>query len=458
MAQKSYLFQSVIAENQPFVLGGRGIYLTVEDPVTHEVREIIDGNTSASVGSLGHGDPDIVQAMKDAAEECAYSFPLTTENHNAEDLAQFIVTHSPKDTFAAAVFVGSGSEANENMLRLVYQYHIENGQPQRSRFISRNQSYHGFTIGSISIADSNRFYNYKPVSLPAEQCLKVSECYEYQKRKPDESLEQYKDRLVKEVEDTFISAGPDTIGAFICETVSGSSLGCATPVPGYLEGIRDICHKYGALFVLDEVMCGMGRAGTYHAWEQFLPLNKGPDIQTIGKTLGSGYVTIAGVLVSPAVRDVFVNGSGVMPSAHTYQSHSFNCKVTLAVQKKIFENNLIENSKKMGDYLNASLKEKLKDSKIIGDIRGVGTFQGVELIKDKATKEPFDPKLNLGHRLADICYKDGMQILGLDGTVDGKKGDHMMFSPAYTVTKEEIDKIVSVFVQACDELEKELGL
>lgn len=449
----SAILQTAIVQ-LPIVLSGRGVYITVKDPETGEVREMLDGNSGASVSSIGHADEEIKEKMRDAVDKAIYNFPLLTTNVPSEELAQFVIDES-NGAFEAATFTGSGSESNENALKIVRKYHITNGDLKRVKFISRKQSYHGFTIGAMSIGDNLRKYEFSDILMPEEITPKTSQCYPYRMMKEGETLDQYKDRLLQDLEDVFIKEGPNTIAAFIAETVTGSTFGCSLPVPGYLDGCRDICHKYGALFYLDEVMCGMGRMGTLHAWQQFMT-GPGPDIQTNGKTLGAGYVTIASIMVAPRVMAVFRENNASISGAQTYHSHAFNCQVALEVQKKVKRDNLIGNIREVGNYFGNTLREALKDAKTVGDVRGAGGFWAVEFVKDKATKEPFPKEVGYGSKMTKKLYQNGLFTLGGGGTVDGVLGEHSLFSPAFSVTKAEADAMIKIVVQTVSEMEAEL--
>ncbi|CAM9010637.1 unnamed protein product [Wickerhamomyces anomalus] len=450
--EQSAILQTSIKQ-LPVAVSGKGVYITVKDPKTGQLKELLDGSSGAAVSSVGHGDEEIKQKMIEAVQDQIYTFPILTSNEQSEKLARFLIANSKEGAFETATFTGSGSESNENMLKLVRKYHIENGDFKRIKFISRNQSYHGFTIGALSIADNFRKREFQDILMPESITPKALQCYPYRFKNKSESLEQYKDRLLQNLEDVFQKEGPDTIGAFIAETVVGSTFGCNPPIPGYLDGCKAICEKYGALFVLDEVMCGMGRVGSFNAWEQFMTTG-GPDIQTIGKTLGAGYVTIAGILVSPKVMKVFRENNAQIAGAQTYHSHSFNCQVSLAVMEKVVRDGLIDNIKEQGNYLGAQLAEVLKDSKYVGDVRGKGGFWAIEFVKDKETKEPFPADAKFSYKFAEKLYDNGVFCLNGNGTVDGILGDHALFSPAYSITKEEVDLIVSAVKKTVDELEK----
>ncbi|OWB80438.1 transferase activity protein [[Candida] boidinii] len=453
--EASYVFQSVIKDKSPMVVSSKGLYLTVEDPKTGEHKVILDAMTGAAVGSLPHHDEDIVEAMCDAARNSTYTFGLYISNYAAEQLGKFICDRSD-GAFASSLFTGSGSESNENAMKFVKQYHLERGDKKRFRFISRKQAYHGFTTGALSIGDGIRKRDYVDILLTDDQCPKVSQMYPYRHMKEGETSEQYGQRLVDELEQCFIDHDPETIAGVFMETVGGSSFGTCVPVPGYLDGCKKVCEKYGALFVLDEVMCGLGRCGAYHAWQKYMTTG-GPDLQTIGKTLGSGFVTLSGVLISPKVKNVIAAGSGATAGAQTYHSHDFNCRVGLAVQQKIDRDNLVENSEKMGLYLEEQLKSKLSDSPVVGDIRGAGLFWSLEFVKDKKTKETFPTDVKFCYRLQDKCFENGITTMAFSGTVDGLNGDHISIAPAYTITKPDIDSIVEIMAKSVDQMAAEVS-
>ncbi|GME81304.1 unnamed protein product [Ambrosiozyma monospora] len=280
--------------------------------------------------------------------------------------------------------------------------------------------------------------------------------------------EEYTKELLAELEQCFIDNDPSTICGVIFETVGGSTIGTPTPPKGYLDGAKAICDKYGALFMLDEVMCGMGRCGypfTFMHPDFGLSNGAGPDICTVGKTIGSGFVTLAGVLISPKIKKAIDEGSGYIMGAQTYHSHDFNCRVGLAVQKKIYSNNLIENCRVVGAYLKEQLQTKLKDNKIVGDIRGAGDFLSIEAVKDKATKEPFNPKLGVASLIAKRALDKGLYVMGLTGCIKSEiqpngsvvaYGDHITMAPAFSFTKEHADFISTTLAEVFAELEKEL--
>lgn len=458
LMQNSFIFQAKIAEQVPRVISGKGIRITVENPKTGKVTEVIDGMTGAAVGALGWGDPEVVEIINRAARNTFYSYPAVLGNEYSEELAKYYISNSPPGAFAAALWTGSGSESNENAMKIIRQYHVEKGNFNKTKFISRKTSYHGFTLGALSISSNARAHRFQEILLPQDQCLKMEACYPYRNKADDETLEQYSARLLLGLEMMILKENPKTIGAVIVETLPGTSLGTSPPTPGYLLGIRKLCTKYDILFMLDEVMCGTGRAnpnGGLNCWENYLAPGEGPDIQSVGKALGSGYVTIAGVLVSPKVRDVFINGSGSILGSHTYSGHAFNCFVALEIQKRVKKLKLTENIFKMGNYMGALLTEELADAAIVGDIRGLGGFWSLELVKNTQTKEYFPFSLDLAHRLQDKCFDNGLNIMGTQGCANGF-GDIILLAPAFIVTKDDVDAIVHIVVMSIRDLEHEL--
>ncbi|GMM29052.1 hypothetical protein DAMA08_017680 [Martiniozyma asiatica (nom. inval.)] len=462
MTQDSYVFQRVISEIAPMLTKADGMYVTYENPNTKEQKTIIDAMTGAAVGSLGHQDKDIINAMCDAAHSSNYSFGMYMGNYASEELSKFVIDNSPANHFASALWVGSGSEANENAMKIVKQYHLESGDSKRYKFISRLNAYHGFTIGALSIGDGIRKNDFKSILLSEDQTPKVSACYPYRGVKEGMTEQDYTNQLLKELEDTFIENDPSTVAGVFLETVGGSTFGTVPPPKGYLDGVREICHKYGALFVLDEVMVGLGRSGKYHCYQKFMDTN-GPDIMTIGKTIGSGFVTLAGVMISPKVKDAIVAGSNKANGAQTYHCHEFNCKIGLAVQKKIIENELFVKGAQVGEYMMQSLGEKLKNSKIVGDIRGLPLFFSLEFC-NPITKEPFNPNFGLCYKIQEKCLANGITSMAFQGTAgakvnsDGTRtaiGDHISLAPAYIITNKEADIIVDAMVKSVNDAEAE---
>lgn len=315
-------------------------------------------------------------------------------------------------------------------------------QPQRIRFISRREGFHGVTLGSLGAGGHlTRRALYEP--LLSKNTSHVSPCNAYRGQKDGETDDQYVARLKQELDAEFQRVGPDNVIAFIAEPVVGAAAGCVPALPGYFPAMREVCDKYGALLVLDEIMSGMGRCGTLHAWEQEGVV---PDIQTIGKGLGGGYAAVAAILINNRVVDVLDKGTGAFSHGHTYQGHPIACAAAAEVQTIIKEERLVENCAAMGKVLEKGLKARLSDHPNVGNIRGKGLFWGIELVKDKLTKQPFDPKETIAMSIHEHGMEEPFNISLYPGTgvADGKTGDVVMISPPYTVTQDEIEKIVDL--------------
>lgn len=458
-APVSRVFQAGVDQKLPEVISGNGTRFTIKDPYTGKTKELLDGMTGAAVGSLGWGDSDVVEYINEAAKACTYQYSSNIGNKYAEELAKFYIDQCPEGAFASAIWTTSGSEANETALRTIRQYWLELGKPQKIKNLSRYTSYHGFTTGTLSIGDSNRAAPFKDILLPSTQCVKLPEYLPFHYKKAGESDEDYSLRLLKEYEEIILKEDPDTIASLSVETISATSCTTSCPTKSYIYGLRKLCDKYDILFHLDEVMCGTGRInpnGGLCTWENFLPPDEGPDLQAVGKTLGSGYVTIAGLLVSPKVKNVFVNGSNFINGSFTYSSHAFNCYVALKIQQKVISQGLPKNIFELGNYLGAQLKEKLADSKMVSDVRGLGGFWTVEFLQNKQEKVPFDRMLGVSTLVKKACQENGLNLLGAQDNIRGVGGDFIMFAPAFVVTKQDMDEMVAITCKSVAEVEAQL--
>jgi len=331
-------------------------------------------------------------------------------------------------------------------IKLARQYFIESGQPNRERFIARRQSYHGNTLGALAAGgNARRREPYAP--LLSQAFSHVTPAFAYHEMRDGESEADFVVRLAAELEAEFQRLGPDTVAAFIAEPVVGATAGCAPAPEGYFRAVRDICNRHGALLILDEVMCGMGRTGTRHAWEQE---GIAPDIQAIAKGLGGGYQPIGAMLASGRIIDTIAHGSGAFQHGHTYLAHPLACAAALEVQRVIGEERLLDQVKARGCLLERRLTERFGNHRHVGDIRGRGLFWAVELVADRATRKPFDPGLKLNQRVKAAAFERGLACYPAGGTVDGRSGDHVLLAPPYIATAEDIDMIVDRLGHAVD--------
>jgi adenosylmethionine-8-amino-7-oxononanoate aminotransferase len=424
----------------PTAVGGDGIYLRLADGT-----RIIDGSGGAAVACLGHGNGRVAEAVGRQAGTMAYAHTGTFSSQPAEELAHIVLDGEPGG-LSHAYFCSSGSEGTEAALKLARQYFVEIGQPQRTHFIARRQSYHGNTLGALGAGGNMmRRALYEPILAPAFSL--VSPCFAYHFKSSDESDQQYVDRLADELEAEFRRLGPDTVIGFLAEPVVGATTGCVTALPGYFKRVREICNHHGALLILDEVMCGMGRTGTMHAWEQE---GISPDLQIVAKGLGGGYQPIGGVLIHSKIVQAINTGSGGFMHGHTYQAHPVACAAALEVQRIIRDDKLLDNVRAMGSRLESGLIERFGNHRHVGDVRGRGLFWALEFVTDRATKAVFDPRLKINERVKREALSRGLAIYPMGGTIDGKQGDHVIVAPPYIATAADIDTIVDRLGSAVD--------
>ena len=428
----SHVLHRTLHADLPLATGAEGMVLTLADG-----RRIIDGSGGAAVACIGHGNRRVVAAIAAQAGRLDYVHTAFVSSDPAEQLADELLAHEPGG-LVRAFFTSSGSEAMEAALKLARQYHLERGDPGRLHFIGRRQGYHGTTIGTMAVGGHKaRRAPYEPL-LPAG-FSHVSPCFAYHGQDQGESDAAYVARLEAELEAEFQRVGPGRVIAFVAETVVGATTGAVAAVPGYFPAMRAVCDRHGALLILDEVMCGMGRTGTTHAWEQEDVV---PDLQAVAKGLGGGYAPIGALLVGGRVIDALRAGSGSFMHGQTYQGHPIACAAALEVQRIIREDGLLANVQAMGARLRAGLEAALGQHAQVGDIRGRGLFQAVELVADRDTRTPFDPALAVADRIKAAGMAHGIMVYPSAGTLDGVAGDHFIVAPAYTVTADQVDEIV----------------
>ena len=441
------VFYRELRRDMPVAVGGEGVYL-----IDAEGKRYLDASGGAAVSCLGHNDPDIIRAIKAQLDELAYAHTGFFTTKPAEDLAELLIGAAPPG-IGMVYFVSGGSEAVEAALKMARQYHIETGQPTRTRFIARRQSYHGNTLGALAVGGNRwRREPYKEMLGPASH---IAPCYAYRGRRDDESEEAYGRRVADELEAEILRLGPRSVAAFVAETVGGATAGVLPPVPGYFKRIREICDRYGVLLILDEVMCGMGRTGSLFACEQD---GVAPDMVCIAKGLGAGYQPIGAVLVTEAIYRAFEDGSGAFQHGHTYMGHATACAAALAVQRKVRDAGLLDNVRRQGAALAQALDDRLGNHAHVGDIRGRGLFLGVELVADRATKEPLDPTLKVHARIKRAAMARGLICYPGDGTADGARGDHILLAPPFIIDAGQVADLVDRLGDAIDAALTEAGV
>ena len=420
---------------------GEGVYVYDKDG-----KAYIDGSGGAAVSCLGHNHPRVREAIQKQLDILPYAHTGFFTNEPAEALAQKLVDRTP-DGFGQGrvAYLGSGSEAMEAALKLARQHFYEQGQTERHRIIARGMSYHGNTLGALAIGGhAGRRKPYAPMLMEVSH---ISPCYAYRLQEEGEGDEEFGQRVADELDAEIQRLGPNTVAAFVAETVGGATQGAIVPAPGYFTRIREICDRYGILFIADEVMCGMGRTGTLYACEQE---SVTPDLFTIAKGLGAGYQPIAAVIASEKTVQPILDGSGLLGNGHTYMSHAAACAGAMAVIDTIEQDDLLANVRGRGEQLTDLFRERFGQHPNVGDIRGRGLFQALEFVENRETKQPFDRSRKFAGKLKNRGMANGLICYPGSGTIDGSQGDHVLIAPAFITENQHIEEIV-------DKLEKSIN-
>ncbi|MEO0622956.1 MAG: aspartate aminotransferase family protein [Pseudomonadota bacterium] len=429
MSDASHVFPRHSALKPPTVVGGEGCYL-----IDAEGKRYLDGSGGAAVSCLGHGDRDIIEAVKAQLDKIAFAHTGFFTSEPAEALADLLIETAPEG-LDRVYFVSGGSEGAEAAIKLARQVHVERGQPERRHLIARKQSYHGNTLGALSAGGNLwRRRQFEPILLDVSH---IDPCYAYRNQQDGESAEAYGKRAAAALEAEILRLGPETVMAFMAEPVVGATLGAAQPAPGYFRHVREICDRYGVLLILDEVMCGMGRTGTLWACEQD---GISPDIAVIAKGLGAGYQPIGAMLCTAEIYDSIAAGSGFFQHGHTYLGHPSAAAAGLAVMQKL-TGGLVDRAAQQGETLARALEGRFGQHPHIGDIRGRGMFRGLEIVADRETKTPFDPERRIAPRLKKAAFEEGLICYPMQGSVDGRSGDHVLLAPPFIITDDQIGEL-----------------
>ncbi len=426
----SHVFPRHTKSDLPTAVGGEGCYL-----IDSTGKRYFDGSGGAAVSCLGHGDREVTEAIKTQLDTLAFAHTGFFTSHPAEALADYLIERAPEG-LDRCYFVSGGSEAVEAAIKLARQYHIERGETGRHRLISRKQSYHGNTLGALAAGGNT--WRREPFAPLMIDTTHIAPCYEYRGREEGETAEQYGLRVADELETEIQRLGPETVMAFIAEPVVGATLGAVPPVEGYFRRIREICDRHGILLILDEVMCGMGRTGSLFACDQD---GVRPDILCIAKGLGAGYQPIGAALCSAEIYQAIEQGSGFFQHGHTYIGHPTACAGALAVVQAMEDRALIPRVNEMGALLKSALEAEFGQHPHIGDIRGRGLFQGLEIVENRETKEPFDPARGVNKRFKKAAFEAGLISYPMGGTIDGRRGDHVLLAPPFIVEEAHVGEI-----------------
>jgi len=435
----SHLIHRSLRQTPPVAVRAEGMYLIDADG-----RAYIDASGGAAVSSLGHGHRDVIAAMHRQIDRCAYAHTAFFTTDVAEELADTLVAGAPEG-IDGVYLVSGGSEAMETALKLARQYVVENGEPDRTLFIARRQSYHGNTLGALAVGGNA--WRRKPFAPLLMNVARVSPCYEYRDRQAGQSQDDYTGALLAELETAILTAGAHNVIGFVAEPVVGATGGAIPPTPGYFHGVRALCDHYGILFIADEVMCGMGRTGTMYAIEQD---GVAPDLIAVAKGLAAGYQPIGAVLARERIVACLRDGSGAFLHGHTYIGHPVAAAAALAVQQVIARDGLLAQVRSRGDCLRRLLIDAFGDHPHVGDMRGRGLFMALEFVRDRESKAPFAPEKKLHAVLKNAAMARGLMVYPMGGTIDGQHGDHVLLAPPFIASEADLAEIVSRLADAVD--------
>ena len=428
----SHVFPRHTKNMPPLALSGEGCYL-----FDASGKRYFDGSGGAAVSCLGHGDPEVIEAVKTQVEKLAFAHTGFFTSEPAEKLADLLIANAPGE-LDRVLFVSGGSEANEAAIKLARQYFVEKGETNRRFLIARRQSYHGNTLGALAVGGNQwRRKQFSPLLVDVSH---ISPCFEYADRDPEESTFDYGQRVAQELEDEILRLGTDSVIAFLAEPVVGATAGAVPAVEGYFTRIREICDRYGVLLILDEVMCGMGRTGHLFACEAD---NVTPDIACIAKGLGAGYQPIGAMLCSSEIYRAIEEGSGFFQHGHTYLGHPVAAAAGCAVLEAILSRGLVSRVRRMGERFDKALKDQFSEHAHVGDIRGRGLFRGIELVADKVSKSSFAPEKRLAAGIKRAAFDQGLICYPMSGTRDGVNGDHILLAPPFIIEDDQIDEVVT---------------
>ncbi|MGF1695464.1 aspartate aminotransferase family protein [Vibrio lamellibrachiae] len=427
----SHIFHRHCQSALPTISHGRGAYL-----YDTRGKKYLDACGGAAVSNLGHDNAHVKQAIQHQLDDVPYAHTGFFTSQVAEDLATKIASLAP-DSLNHVYFTSGGSEAVEAALKVTRQYFLEQGKPQKTQFIARHQSYHGNTLGALSVGGNH--WRRDPFKAIMPSSHHINPCYPYRFQAQGESDDAYALRSASELEASILEIGAENVMAFVAEPIVGATSGAVVPSAGYFSQIRKICNRYDVLLILDEVMCGVGRSGRFFAFEYE---NIVPDIVTMAKGLGAGYQPIGATLVSSKIYDTIAQGSGFFQHGHTFMAHPMACAASLATINYIQDNDLITQVALVGQSLQEKLHDTLNHQSYIGEIRGRGLFIGLELVKDKESKQPHPASDQLAKKLKATAMDEGLMIYPMGGTIDGSQGNHILLAPPFIIDDHQSDEIV----------------
>jgi adenosylmethionine-8-amino-7-oxononanoate aminotransferase len=428
-------------EGMPRIARGAGSYL-----YDSTGKRYLDGSGGPAAFCLGHGNREINAAIAAQLGQvaCGYRYLFTSEP--LEQLTEVILKHCGPE-FGQLVFASDGSEATEGAMKVALQYWDARGRPGKRRFISRQRSYHGSTLGALSLSGFAERRAPFERSLLAVEFVSAANAY---RPPPGVDPVNLAAALARELEERILALGPDNVAAFVFEPVVGAAGGVVPAPPGYAAAVREVCTRHEVLLVADEVMCGSGRCGTWCALEHD---GVKADIIAVAKGLAGGYIPLAATIYRGEIAATIADAHGSVLTGHTYSGHTAACAAGLAVQRIIEREGLLEHVRVRGAALLAELRRALAPVEAVGEVRGRGYFIGIELVADRASKRPFPEQRGLGRDIAARAFEDGLICFPCAGNAGGGLGDAIIVAPPYNASEDElaelVEKLTRAIMQGC---------
>jgi adenosylmethionine-8-amino-7-oxononanoate aminotransferase len=439
-----HVFYRNLRKIYPVADRAEGVYIWDADG-----KRYIDGSGGACVVSIGHCVPEILEAMQTQFRRVPFVHSSHFTNPAACELGELLFKMAPDKSMSRTYFLSGGSEAVESAVKLVRQYWREAGKADKYKVISRWSSFHGNTTGALALGGHTaRRSHYLPI-LQHTPHIEPAYCYRCGFKETPETCDL---QCADELERCIKHEGPESVAAFIAEPVVGATAGAVVPKNGYWQRIRQICDEYDIKLIADEVMTGIGRCGRNFGIENWGIL---PDLIVLAKGLSSGYTPLGAVMVKEDIHTTIKNGSGAFVHGHTYGQNPLSTAIGAAVLRYIHKKALVERSRRMGGYLMEKLAS-LDALNVVGDIRGLGLFAGIELVREKSTRAWFDCDLKVNIKVANEAFKRGLITYPGNGGVDGIHGDHILLAPPFTISKDQIDAMVDRLKDAIEAFEKTL--
>ncbi|HEV7612875.1 MAG TPA: aminotransferase class III-fold pyridoxal phosphate-dependent enzyme [Steroidobacteraceae bacterium] len=425
-------------EKLPRIERGEGSYL-----FDTAGKRYLDGSGGPAVFCLGHAHPEVNAAIARQMKEIAYAYRYLFTSSALENLTETVLRLCG-GAFQDIVYSGSGSEAVESAMKIALQHFAARGLMSKRRFIARRRSWHGNTLGALSVSDFSQRRRAFEGSLLDVTFVSAANSY----RMPDGiSGENLVSHLAAELEHTIVSLGPEFVAAFVFEPIVGAAGGVVPAPDGYAQAVQNVCREYDVLLIADEVMCGSGRSGTWRALEHDGVV---PDIMSIAKGLAGGYIPLAATLVTAAVAAPIHEEHGAFMTGHTFTGHTAACAAGLAVQGIVQRDHLLERVRTIGAGFLETVRRTLSRFDEIGDVRGRGFFVGIELVRDRQTKTPYPAERALSFDIGARAFADGLICYPCAGNVDGTAGDTIILAPPYNASDGELEEIVAKMARAID--------